>query len=280
MSVSTSPRIRSLLRQARKTESVGKLSAAERLYRDILAEAPDTVEAWLALAELTNDPAERLTAYERVLEIDPYQEKALAALNRPVPVKVQPLEVITPSTPSRKQQPVDAQEAEEDEEELLFACYRHADRQTNLRCYNCARPICISCAKRTPVGYLCPICVREMEEPFFSATMLDYALAMIVSMILGALGAFLSSMLSFFVIFLAAGGGALIGRIAFRVARRHRGRYLPQLVATSVVIGALVVLLPGILLPLLTGGGVNLFSLLWPGVFLFIAPSAAYWTVK
>ncbi len=280
MSVSTSPRIRSLLRQARKTESVGKRSAAERLYRDILAEAPDTVEAWLALAELTNDPAERLTAYERVLEIDPYQEKALAALNRPVPVKVQPLEVITPSTPSRKQQPVDVQEAEEDEEELLFACYRHADRQTNLRCYNCARPICISCAKRTPVGYLCPICVREMEEPFFSATMLDYALAMIVSMILGALGAFLSSMLGFFVIFLAAGGGALIGRIAFRVARRHRGRYLPQLVATSVVIGALVVLLPGVLLPLLTGGGVNLFSLLWPGVFLFIAPSAAYWTVK
>ena len=280
MSVSTSPRIRSLLRQARKTESVGKRSAAERLYRDILAEAPDTVEAWLALAELTNDPAERLTAYERVLEIDPYQEKALAALNRPVPVTVQPLEVITPSTPSRKQQPVDVQEAEEDEEELLFACYRHADRQTNLRCYNCARPICISCAKRTPVGYLCPICVREMEEPFFSATMLDYALAMIVSMILGALGAFLSSMLGFFVIFLAAGGGALIGRIAFRVARRHRGRYLPQLVATSVVIGALVVLLPGVLLPLLTGGGVNLFSLLWPGVFLFIAPSAAYWTVK
>ncbi|MFQ5435490.1 MAG: hypothetical protein ACE5FD_11495, partial [Anaerolineae bacterium] len=86
----------------------------------------------------------------------------------------------------------------------------------------------------------------------------------------------------------------------FRAVRRHRGRWLPHCVAGSVVLGALVTaVLPTILLTflllflspdelnvmlnsgsflqiLLTGGG----SLLWKGVFAFLAGASAYYFIK
>ena len=62
----STPRIRSLLRQAGRAAEVGKRRAAEDLYRQILEEDPDTSEAWLGLAEVVNDPAEQKEAYERV----------------------------------------------------------------------------------------------------------------------------------------------------------------------------------------------------------------------
>lgn len=80
--------------------------------------------------------------------------------------------------------------------------------------------------------------------------------------------------LGFFTIFLGAGAGTLIGRIAFRVARRRRGRGIPELVAALVVIGGV---LPA--LPLLIFGGFN-FGLLWSGVYIFTATGAAYYQMR
>ena len=64
------PRTRSLLRQASRNVDGGKLVAAENLYRQIIAETPGSVTAWLGLAKVTQDPAEEQAAYERVLTID------------------------------------------------------------------------------------------------------------------------------------------------------------------------------------------------------------------
>jgi hypothetical protein len=72
----TSPRIRSLLRQADRTASNGKKAAAEKLYRQIIDESPDTVSAWIGLAEVVNDPSEKQTAYEQVLRLDPQFQSA------------------------------------------------------------------------------------------------------------------------------------------------------------------------------------------------------------
>src|SRR5688500_3291863 len=41
------------------------------------------------------------------------------------------------------------------------ACYRHPDRETNVACSNCGRPICPDCMTSTPVGMRCPDCARE-----------------------------------------------------------------------------------------------------------------------
>lgn len=79
-----SPRIRSLLRQADRVANAGKRAAAEKLYRQIIEEAPDTASAWLGLAEVVRSSAQKEQAYRHALELQPDSvaaQKGLAALH-------------------------------------------------------------------------------------------------------------------------------------------------------------------------------------------------------
>lgn len=157
--------------------------------------------------------------------------------------------------------------------EVLF-CANHPTRQTHLRCNKCGKPICSSCAQPTPVGYRCPQCIREHQDIYYTAKPIDYLLVILVTVPLSLLGGWLAMRLGFFTIFLGAGAGTLIGRIAFRVARRRRGRGMPELVAALVVIGGVLQALP-----LLIFGGFS-FGLLWSGVYIFTATGAAYYQMR
>jgi membrane associated rhomboid family serine protease len=46
----------------------------------------------------------------------------------------------------------------------MATCYRHPDRETNVSCSMCARPICPDCMISTPVGMRCPECARERTQ--------------------------------------------------------------------------------------------------------------------
>ncbi len=101
-----------LLRQAKKVGQQRKRSAAEKLYRDLLEEAPDTVEAWFGLAELTVDDAEREQCYARALELEPGNETALAALRGE---EIESLFVIPPEPePEPEPEEEDGDDSEED----------------------------------------------------------------------------------------------------------------------------------------------------------------------
>ena len=76
------PRLRSLLRQAERVAASGKRAAAESLYREIVEEAPKAEAAWLGLADVLTDNGERTAVYERVLQINPDNEVAQAALGQ------------------------------------------------------------------------------------------------------------------------------------------------------------------------------------------------------
>ncbi|GAA1971694.1 rhomboid family intramembrane serine protease [Kitasatospora viridis] len=44
------------------------------------------------------------------------------------------------------------------------ACYRHAQRETYIRCTRCDRHICPDCMREAPVGHQCPDCVRAGHQ--------------------------------------------------------------------------------------------------------------------
>lgn len=279
------PRLRSLLRQAEKLANAGKLSAAETLYRQIVDETPDLTMGWVGLAGVLRDPAAATEAYQKALALEPDNEAALsglAHLRGEVPMvekpkaafglPYEPTAVATTDTDS-------ATSATSTEPEVIeFFCANHPKRITGLRCYSCGKPICIECAKSTPVGYSCAQCIYEAQQVFFTTQPLDYVLTALVilplSLLVGAMVAlFLSGILIWFMFVIGGGIGSGIGYLALRIAGRRRGRYMPHFVVGMIVVGAI---LPA-LIPLLSG---NFYSLIGIGIYLAVAPAAAFYQLR
>jgi hypothetical protein len=216
------PRTRSLLRQAARNVEAGKFVAAEQLYRQIIDEAPNSVPAWIGLAEASQDVHEKEKAYEQALLLDPENDDALAGLvrlrgdaldegqpeitrgNRGDPKareqglpQVEERAVTTASgtateateesiwqdeTAGRKFDALDHDDKIVAGDDVELVCYRHPQRSTSLRCYKCSKPICSECTHKTPVGYLCPDCYREAEDAFFNAKLTDYLLSLLIAL--------------------------------------------------------------------------------------------------
>lgn len=156
-------------------------------------------------------------------------------------------------------------------------CYVHPNRETSLRCKRCERPICPSCAVRTPTGYLCKECVREHRKTFDTAVWYDYLAGMgttfVLSLAASGLLAFVSSFVGFFMFFIAAGvaagAGVYIANIVLRVTAKRRSRLLFIACAGGIVLGAI----PVALFLLFTG---NMFALITLGIYAFVATSTVY----
>lgn len=282
------PRLRSLLRQADKVRDSGKRAAAEQLYRQLIEEAPDVAEAWYGLGRVTAVPTEQEAAYEKAVALNPEYAPAVRALaelrGEPVPAWAEKpeveeeAEVFAPNVV----EPVPAAVATTDSYELV--CYRHSNRPTSLRCYNCGKPICSSCAVKTPVGYSCPDCIREKEDSFFNAKPLDYVIAPLIGLVLSLVAGYLVSRFSlgvgfftyFIMLFVGGIAGRLIGQLSKQAIGRRRGRYLPQVMVAMLILGTAVWLLPSLLL----GGLSSLILFLGPGIFLFVAGGALYAYMK
>ncbi len=159
--------------------------------------------------------------------------------------------------------------------ETLY-CYVHPNRETSLRCNNCNRPICASCAIRTPTGYRCRECVRERQKTFETSEWYDYVLGFIVAAILSAIAAFLVTLIGgigFFGWFLIAAGAptaaVAIAEGVRAVTKRRRSRALFMTVAAGVILGAL----PVILFQVLTQ---NFFGIVFQIIYLIIATPVVY----
>ncbi|WP_420631631.1 B-box zinc finger protein [Candidatus Leptofilum sp.] len=287
------PRLRSLLRQANKVADSGKKAAAEQLYRQLLDEAPDVAEGWFGLGQVLNDAAQQKEAYKKAVSLEPDYAPAVRALaelrGEPVPewaIEPPELEEVEPE-PEPETVLIDHEHTAvptEAEEEFELACYRHPNRPTSLRCYNCGKPICSSCAIKTPVGYSCPDCIREKEEIFFNATTLDYVIAPAIGLVLSLIAGYLVSRFAIrggFIVYIGAlflGGivGRIIGQFSKQAIGRRRGRYLPHVMVAMLVLGTAVWLLP----ILIFAGFGSLFAFIGPGIFLFVAGGALFSYMK
>ncbi len=84
----------------------------------------------------------------------------------------------------------------------METCYRHPDRETNVACSRCGRPICPDCMTPSPVGMRCPECMgdsQSVKRPAFAVSARAAAPATMVLIGLNVL---------FFLGQLAGGGGA------------------------------------------------------------------------
>lgn len=145
-----------------------------------------------------------------------------------------------------------------------FTCHWHPKTETALRCYQCGMPICVKCARRTPVGYICPDCQRGRKQRFEQVQGTDYIIAGIASLILGGIAGILPLLGSWwFLLFLSPLAGTVIAEIVWRLVGRRYGERLWWIVSAGIVIGALPVLGLGLLqLPALLQGN------LWGGAGL------------
>ncbi|MCP4357264.1 MAG: hypothetical protein GY796_04515 [Chloroflexi bacterium] len=299
------PRLRSLLRQAAKVEESGKRAAAEQLYQQILAEAPETEAALMGLAHVTYDDAQKETCYEKALSLNPDNIEAQISLAE---LRGENLSTTLVQAWEREKELAAAAKKEEEEQakqlqmekeapdkdsaDFELFCYRHPGQSTSLRCYNCDKPICMSCANKTSVGYLCPDCLRDLEDKYFTAKVTDYLLATAVALPLSLIAGVIVWRLSggFFMIFLMifAGGfvGSIIGRLTKKAIGGRRGRYLPELVVGLMILGVLIPALPIFLVLLVSGpaglaaGAGLMFTFITPGVYLFVAGGSAYYWMK
>ena len=159
--------------------------------------------------------------------------------------------------------------------EAALYCENHPSRETGLRCNRCGKPICVSCAVPTPVGYRCKECVRGQQEIFETATNLQLGLAFGISAIGAAVATSLLTFLGFFGLILAPIAGGGLAEIVRRSMRGGRSRNVPLAGVIGAGAGVLLYGLfrigpyllflsatPGGLQPtLLLGAGA---SLLWP----------------
>jgi len=228
--VSTPPTPASqLISAARSAAMAGDHAEAESLYRQVLAQTPENIEAWMALATLLNTPAQKREALERVLAIAPEHVEAAAALARlehssPAPVP----------TPTSTPAPVST-----------LYCANHPNRETLLRCNKCNKPICMDCAVQTPVGYRCKDCVRAQQDKFYTATPTNQLAgtvgAAVSGLLLGIAALLLARLMgfSFFGILIAIFAGPALGgalaRLIWKFSGRKRARSF-NLIATGITV--------------------------------------------
>jgi MFS family permease len=162
-------------------------------------------------------------------------------------------------------------------------CYNHPQRETVLRCNRCDRPMCISCAVRTPTGYRCKECVRGQQKIFETARWWDFPLAAIIAGGLGWLGSQVTSFLGFFILFLAPVAGMLIAEAVRLVVRKRRSTWLPLVSAIAALVGTLASPLYLFVITLSYGisNGLAAFTgLLWPVLFGILCASTVFYRLK
>ncbi len=134
-----------------------------------------------------------------------------------------------------------------DDQELLY-CANHPATETRLRCNKCGKPICMKCARQTPVGYRCTECIHQQQNVYFNAGSSDNFIALAVGFVVSAIAAPIAGMLlggfGFFGLIIAfiagSGAGSLLAQIIRRAVGRRRGRQLPLFALIGIISGVLI----------------------------------------
>jgi tetratricopeptide (TPR) repeat protein len=276
-----SPNSTELLQRGQAAARVGRWEEARAVLRRAVELAPENADAWLALAGVEDDVADKINCFEKVLSLDPDNVEAHLGLDmlraqasEQVPSREgaeDELEAVLAEASRRLEEAVGPAPADEVplDDEVLY-CYIHPNAETVLRCNRCGKPICTRCAIQTPVGYRCRQCVGQQQAAFYSGGAADYVIGGGIAVVLGGIASFLMSMLVgwFFALILGPALGIGISEAVRFAVRRRRSRYLWLAVGGGIVVGSL----PALLIALLS---LSLWPVFTVGLFVVLAAGAA-----
>jgi hypothetical protein len=241
-----------LLQAGQAALSAGDTLRARARFRRATELDPSCIPAWLALSASLPILAERKECIERVLSLDTQHADARKSLQQ-----VEQLLREGASLAPRAGQPeiALAGEVAASAPETL-TCAAHPERETGLRCVECERPICSTCARMTSVGQVCAAC-RPAPVPVQAPrapTAIDQITGLMVTLGIAMVGGVFIQTLGFGAWFVGLLAGALVGETLVGLLDRFTS--IKRLRSTRAVILSAVAL--GVLLGLtadLTGFG-------------------------
>lgn len=145
-------------------------------------------------------------------------------------------------------------------------CTNHPQTETLLRCNKCARPFCIKCLRRTPIGYRCRECLSIQQAGYYTARPIDYVIVAgvgtLASLVAGGIALVIGGFFWFANIFYAPAAGGVIAEIIRWSLRKRRGKYIGLAACATVIVGAFLVAgaLPLLLLVFAALGEPNLLA--------------------
>jgi tetratricopeptide (TPR) repeat protein len=260
-----------LVQRGKAAARVGRLDEAREYLGRAVQLAPEDVEAWLSLAAVEDDPAQKIACFETILALEPDNVEArlgLEMLQQDLGAEDE-LEAVIAEASRQLEEAVGPPPLDEVPlDNGALYCANHPNVETMLRCNRCGKPICTRCAVQTPVGYRCKECVGQQQAVFYTGGAFDYVIGGVIALVLGGIASYLMTLLGawFFALILGPTIGIGIAELVRLAVRRRRSQYLWLVVAAGLVVGAL----PALLLAL-----VSLWSLLTLGLFLLLAVGAA-----
>lgn len=247
-----------LMAQAQAAAQSGNRLVARGYWRRAARLAPDRIDIWQSLLQVTDAPTDRKRCLEAIVRLDPAQVEAQTELEQMIQAEqtvaqqaaaeqaVQPEEPQPAVEPPlfRRADVTDAMRLQWDRdvaEGKTLYCLNHPKRETTLRCNSCGAPICSRCASRTPVGFRCRTCILTQQAVFYNSQWYDYVVAILISLVLGTPAALVAALAGWwFALIISPLAGGVIGGLAFRAIGRRRGRWTWLVVGICVLVGALI----------------------------------------
>lgn len=119
-------------------------------------------------------------------------------------------------------------------------CASHPDKETNLSCGRCGKPVCPKCMVQTLVGPRCQDCANLKRLPTYEISLRHYLIAIGVgvgvAIAAGVVWALIWEAIPFLSLLAAAGIGYAIGELVSLATNRKRGPGLQVVAGVSVLI--------------------------------------------
>lgn len=261
-----------LLDLGRAALQSGNRLAARGYLRRAARNAPERLDIWEELCQISERAPDRIECLSRIVDLDPSNVDARRELDQLVqeaesePPEPEPAATAHESPRDETSAPADAAQTAQASiqpalpgirldvtgemraawdraaaaGEPLF-CIDHPNRETVLRCNRCAAPVCTECVVRTPVGFRCKKCIQAQQSGFYNARWYDWIVAAVLSFVLAIPAAVVSGLLGWwFSLIVSPFIGSLIGGAVHWAIGRRRGRNTWWIVAVGMIAGTLV----------------------------------------